>query len=70
MKAMAKRQKVTVNLPADLLKQAKKSTGKGITETIREGLKLVAAQEAYKELIKLKGKFPDMMSYKELKRLR
>ena len=48
--------KITVHIPADLLKDARKSTGRGITETVREGLRLVAAREAYKGLRKLKGR--------------
>ena len=48
--------KITVHIPADLLKDARRSTGRGITETVREGLRLVAAREAYKGLRKLKGK--------------
>ena len=48
--------KVTVELPADLLRRAQKSTGDGITSTIRRGLELVAAGEAYRGLRGLKGK--------------
>jgi hypothetical protein len=48
--------KITVHIPADLLKSARKSTGQGITETVREGLRLVAAREAYERLRKLRGK--------------
>lgn len=70
MRATEKIQKVTVNLPADLLKRAQGLSGKGITETLRMGLELVAATEAYEELRKMKGKYPHMMSYEELKRLR
>ncbi|MCP4205338.1 MAG: hypothetical protein GY769_25790 [bacterium] len=48
--------KITVHIPADLLKKARKSTGQGITETVREGLRLVAARQAFEELRMLKGK--------------
>ena len=48
--------KVTVELPADLLERAQKSTGQGITATIRRGLSLVAAREAYEGLRKRRGK--------------
>jgi hypothetical protein len=47
--------KVTVELPEELLQKAQKSTGKGITATIRQGLELVAAGRAYDQLRKLKG---------------
>ncbi len=49
-------QKVTVHLPQDLLKRAQRSTGEGITETIRKGLQLVAAEESFDGLRKLRGK--------------
>ena len=48
---MSGARKVTVELPADLLRRAQKSTGDGITSTIRRGLELVAAGEAYRGLI-------------------
>lgn len=48
--------KITVHIPANLLKDARKSTGQGITETVREGLRLVAARQVYERLRKLKGK--------------
>ncbi|MEO5741812.1 MAG: hypothetical protein ABIS29_14575 [Vicinamibacterales bacterium] len=48
--------KVTVELPADLLRRAQKSSGEGITSTIRRGLELVAAGEAYRDLRRLKGR--------------
>ncbi len=54
--AMKSARKVTVELPADLLRRAQKSTGDGVTATIRRGLELVAAGEAYRDLRKLKGK--------------
>ncbi len=70
MKAVEKIQKVTVNLPVDLLKKARQQSGKGITETVKLGLQLVAAREAYQGLLKMKGKYPHMMDYEDLKRLR
>jgi len=48
--------KVTVELPADLLEKARKTTGEGITGTIRRGLELVAAARAQDELKVLRGK--------------
>jgi hypothetical protein len=53
---MAIAKKVTVHLPEDLLMKAQKSTGQGITETIRQGLQLVAASESYEALRRLRGK--------------
>lgn len=48
--------KITIHIQNDLLKMAQKSTGKGITATIRRGLQLVAASESYEVLRRLKGK--------------
>jgi hypothetical protein len=49
-------QKVTVGLPQELLRKAQRTTGAGITATIRRGLELVAAGRAYEELLHLRGK--------------
>jgi hypothetical protein len=48
--------KVTVELPVELLERARKSTGDGITATIRRGLELVASARAQRELTSLRGK--------------
>jgi hypothetical protein len=53
---MGSTRKITVELPGELLRQAQRTTGAGITATIRRGLELVAAGRAYGELRKLKGK--------------
>jgi hypothetical protein len=53
---MAATTKVTVELPVDLLDKARKTTGEGITGTIRRGLELVAAMRAQDELRALRGK--------------
>ncbi|HLA76144.1 MAG TPA: hypothetical protein VJU18_01060 [Vicinamibacteria bacterium] len=49
-------QKVTIEVPTDLLKRARRSTGEGITATVRRGLELVASRSAYEELRRLRGK--------------
>lgn len=54
-------------LPAKLLERALKASGQGITPTLRKGLELVAARDAYQQLLKLKGNF-DL--HIDLKRLR
>jgi hypothetical protein len=53
---MASRQKVTIEVPAELLRRARRSTGEGITATVRRGLELVAARGAYQKLRSLRGK--------------
>ena len=55
---MAKPRKVTVEVPGELLERAQRSTGEGITATIRRGLELVAAGRAYDDLRALRGKLP------------
>ncbi|MFQ5740801.1 MAG: hypothetical protein ACE5JX_17500 [Acidobacteriota bacterium] len=48
--------KITVQVPRELLRQARALTGDGITATVRRGLQLLAAREAYRRLRQLKGK--------------
>jgi len=64
---MASTRKVTVELPADLLERAQKASGAGITQTIRTGLQLVAASEAYAALRQMRGKFRFSRTLAELK---
>ena len=62
-----KEKKVTLHLPAELLEKAQDCTGRGITETIRQGLQLVAASKAYEQLYKLRGKVSFSKSLKTLR---
>jgi hypothetical protein len=55
-KAPPTQKKVTVYLPTDLLERALASTDGNITETIRKGLELMAASQAYDSLRKLRGR--------------
>jgi hypothetical protein len=64
---MGAARKVTVELPEELLQRAQESTGKGVTATIREGLELVAAGRAYRELRKLRGKVEFSIDWKTLR---
>jgi hypothetical protein len=48
--------RVTANLPADLLDEALETTGKGITETLVEGLELVRRSRAWRKALALRGK--------------
>jgi hypothetical protein len=47
--------KITVHIPEDLLDRAQASSGQGITETVRQGLRLVAAGETFRRVAKLRG---------------
>ena len=48
--------RITANLPADLLEAACRTAGKGITETLVEGLELVRRSAALEKARRLKGK--------------
>ena len=50
------RRKITVEVPEELLERAQEASGKGVTATVREGLRLMAAAEAYRGLRRLRGK--------------
>ena len=65
---MKEERKVTVMLPRELLDRALKASGEGLTPTLRRGLELVAAKEAYKSLLKLKGRFELGIDLEELRK--
>ena len=48
--------RVTANLPSELLKNAQRVTGEGITETIVRGLTLVQRSAAAQKASRLKGR--------------
>lgn len=48
--------KITVNVPADVLDDATRVTGKGITETVVEGLLELKRREKRSSLRRLRGK--------------
>ena len=48
--------RITANLPDDLLHEAMKVTGKGITETLVEGLRRVRQARAFEKAQTLRGK--------------
>lgn len=53
---MRRTRKITVEVPADLLKRAQKASGVGVTATVRQGLEKIARSDAYKRLLELQGK--------------
>jgi Arc/MetJ-type ribon-helix-helix transcriptional regulator len=59
--------KITVEVPQELLEKAQEASGAGITETIRTGLRLVAASRTYARLRKLRGKVRFSRTPAELK---
>jgi hypothetical protein len=64
---MATSQKITVEIPADLLAQAQRVTGEGITGTVRRGLELVARADAYDSLRRMRGKVTLSHTWRRLK---
>jgi hypothetical protein len=64
---MGAARKITVQLPADLLRKAQRSTGEGVTATIRRGLELVAAERAQEALRGLRGKVAFSIDWKKLR---
>jgi len=64
---MLETQKITAHLPKALLKKARKATGAGITETLKEGLEILARMEAYEELRKMRGKVKFSINLEELR---
>ena len=53
---MATTRKITVEIEEDLVDRALRSSGEGVTATVRQGLELVAAGRAYEGLKALRGK--------------
>jgi len=64
---MATARKITVEIPDDLLEKAQQASGAGITQTVRTGLELLAASQAYKRLRQLRGKVRFSRTLAELK---
>ena len=52
---MDKIRRISANLPAALLEDARRTTGKGITETLVDGLELVRRSAAARKAARLKG---------------
>jgi len=66
---MAKQQmkKLTILVPADLLRRAQKATKAGATPTVRKGLELLAAHNVYDQLRALEGKVKFGLTWQEMR---
>jgi hypothetical protein len=53
---MSSTRRITANLPADLLESAMRATGRGITETIVEGLTRIRSRRFSERAMALHGK--------------
>lgn len=54
--AMGDVQKITVEVPAELLAKAREASGENVTATVRQGLRLVAAGAAFRGLRARRGR--------------
>lgn len=52
---MARVRKITVRVADDLIKKAQRQTGGTVTETVQQGLRLLAANGAYEQLRRARG---------------
>lgn len=59
--------KITVEVPQELLEKAQRTSGAGITKTVRTGLQLLAASHTYARLRQLRGKVRFSRALAELK---
>jgi hypothetical protein len=59
--------KVTVHLPEDLLRKAQRASGQGITETLRQGLRLVAAGDTFRRVSMLRGRVKFSIDARQLR---
>jgi hypothetical protein len=59
--------KITVEVPSELIEKAQRASGGGVTQTVRTGLQLVAASQAYARLRQLRGKVRFTRTLAELK---
>ena len=64
---MGGERKITVEVPAELLKEAQKASGRGITQTVCAGLELMAASRTYARLLSLRGKVHFSRSIEDIK---
>jgi peptidyl-tRNA hydrolase len=59
--------KITVEVPEELLESAQKASREGVTQTVRAGLRLLAASEVYARAQRLRGKVKFSLTAEELK---
>jgi hypothetical protein len=59
--------KITLNVPEELLEAAQRTSGQGVTETVRQGLRLVAAGETFRRVAKLRGTVKFSVNLKKLR---
>jgi len=65
---MKSSKKYTLELDEDLVKSAVKATGRNFTDTVRQGLRILAAADAYRELSKMRGSVDLALDIKALRK--
>ncbi len=56
MASMGRPRKITVEIDDELLERAQKQARDGVTGTVRRGLEMLAAVDAYEKLARMRGK--------------
>ena len=56
-----------MHVDRELLAKAQRATSAGVSETVRKGLELLAASEAYDQLLKMRGKMKFSIKLNELR---
>jgi len=64
---MKAERKITVHVRSDLLNKAQRAAHAGVSETVRKGLELLAAGEAYDGLLKMRGKVKFSIDLRDLR---
>jgi hypothetical protein len=59
--------KITVEISTALLEKAQQASGTGITQTVRTGLELLAASQAYDRMREFRGKIRFSRTVAEIK---
>ena len=65
--AKTRMKKLTILIPEDLLRKATEATREGATPTVRRGLRLIAARQAYDRLLGLQGKVKFSLTWREMR---
>jgi hypothetical protein len=65
--AKERMKKLTILVPEDLLRRARRATKSGATPTVRKGLELLAAHDTYEALRKMRGKVKFGLTWQEMR---
>ena len=68
MTSMGRAKKITVEVDEELLRRAQKQARDGVTGTVRRGLEILAAADAYEKLLGLRTKVRFSTSLETMRR--